>query len=67
MLYVGTLLATIAVATQSRRLQSPVAAIGALAVFTAAALNVDPTAIEWFVPAYALKLITGHAVPADPS
>jgi len=66
-LYGGTLLATTVVATQTRRLQSPVAAVAALVVFTAATFTIDPTRIEWFVPAYVLKLIIGHAVPADPA
>lgn len=64
-LYGGTLLATVLIGSFPRRLKSPAAAVSALALLTAALIFTDPSGVEWFAPAYVLKLITGHAVPND--
>lgn len=64
-LYVGMLVAYIAADRAPAGLAAPVASMGALTVFTVV-LATDPgmAGVEWFVPAYLLKLLVGHAVPA---
>ena len=64
-LYLGTLVAYVAVDRAPAGLSAPAASVGALAVFTAVLATYPVLAgIEWFVPAYLLKLLVGHAVPA---
>lgn len=67
-LYLGMLVAYLVVEVTPSYLKSPTAAVTALVVFTLVLmLDPDLAGVEWFVPAYLLKLLTGHAVPAEPT